>query len=359
VFPKSRGNINALNLLKDWSVTVIAVDTGLLTALGVALISDVVKSEKELLTVGVYLLALSLLVTLFVLGALPLIAERLRERGDASPSIYLHRNWLGFPIWLMAFIGHSALLAAVAILGWFLVCLGSLNHSHHNFGGLMYELDSDLVTAIAAVVAPFITAILGYMFFNRQEKIKSCQQRYLNEGLDVLTNNIETILRTFMHNWSTALNALRVFNQLGPHVEMNEYRAKFQYPTVDFQIKANDKLKVLVGNLNFYKVHQELLALQIRSIDFFSADLMTGLISFSKSEDNIRAEVMAKYLSHLEQYKREADSYYKLLDFLYELTRILEKSHYDFETVEEFPNNYEVRVAIKKLEQTYPQAINK
>jgi hypothetical protein len=147
------------------------------------------------------------------------------------------------PIWLMAFIGHSALIAAVTILGWFLVCLGSLDHSHHNFGGLMYELDANLVTAIAAVVAPFITAILGYMFFNRQEKIKSCQQRYLNEGLDVLTNNIETILRTFMHNWSTALNALKVFNQIGPHVDMSEYRTKFQYPTVDFQIKANDKLK--------------------------------------------------------------------------------------------------------------------
>jgi hypothetical protein len=124
VFPKSRGNINALNLLKDWSVTVIAVDTGLLTALGVALISDAVKSEKALLTSGIYLLTLSLLVTLFVLGALPLIAERLSEGSGDSPSIYLHRNWLGIPIWLLAFTGHSALLAAVAVLGWFLVRLG-------------------------------------------------------------------------------------------------------------------------------------------------------------------------------------------------------------------------------------------
>ena len=223
----------------------------------------------------------------------------------------------------------------------------------------MFELDADLITAIATVIAPFITAILGYMFFNRQEKIKSCQQRYLNEGLDVLTNNIETILRTFMHNWSTALNALRVFNQIGPNVDMSEYRTKFQCPSVDFQIKANDKLKVLIGNLNFYKVHQELVALQIESIDFFTADLMTGLTAFSKSDDKIRGEVMAKYLSRLEAYKKTADSYYSLLGFLYDLTRILEKSHYDFDTIEEFPNKYEVRVAIKKLEQTYPQIIDK
>jgi len=124
MFPKSRGNIDALNLLKDWSVTVIAVDTGLLTALGVALISDAVKSGKGLLIAGIYLLALSLLVTLFVLGALPLIAERLRNGSGDSPSIYLHRNWIGIPIWLLAFTGHSALLAAVAVLGWFLVSLG-------------------------------------------------------------------------------------------------------------------------------------------------------------------------------------------------------------------------------------------
>jgi len=124
VFPKSRGNIDALNLLKDWSVTVIAVDTGLLTALGVALISEAVKSGKGLITASIYFLALSLLVTLFVLGALPLIAERLREGDGDSPSIYLHRNWIGIPIWLLAFTGHSALLAAVAVLGWFLVSLG-------------------------------------------------------------------------------------------------------------------------------------------------------------------------------------------------------------------------------------------
>jgi len=89
--PKNRGNIDALNLLKDWSVTVIAVDTALLTALGVALISGVVKVGKALLTTGIYLLALSLLVTIFVLGALPLIAEQLRERSGDSPSIYLYR----------------------------------------------------------------------------------------------------------------------------------------------------------------------------------------------------------------------------------------------------------------------------
>lgn len=124
MFPKSRGNINALTLLKDWSVTVIAVDTGLLTALGVALISGAVKSGRPLLTTGIYLLALSLLVTLFVLGALPLIAERLIEENRDSPSIYLHKNWLGIPIWLLAFTGHSALLVAVAVLGLFLVRLG-------------------------------------------------------------------------------------------------------------------------------------------------------------------------------------------------------------------------------------------
>lgn len=124
MFLKNRGNIDALNLLKDWSITVIAVDTGLLTALGVALISDAVKNGKGFLTVGIYLLALSLLVTLFVLGALPLIAEQIKDEGGNSPSIYLHRNWIGIPIWLLAFTGHSALLIAVAVLGWFLVSLG-------------------------------------------------------------------------------------------------------------------------------------------------------------------------------------------------------------------------------------------
>ena len=219
----------------------------------------------------------------------------------------------------------------------------------------MYELDTDLIRAVAPVVAPFIAAILGYIIYNRQEKIKSCRQRYLNEGIDVLTDSIETILRTFMHNWATALNALRVFHQIGPRVDMDEYKNKFQYPHVDFQIKANDRLKVLLGNLNFYTVHQQLLALHIKSIDLFTTDLMTGLTSFAKSDDEVRGEVMATYLPRLEELKKEADSYYKLLDFLYELTRLLEKSHYDFETIEEFPSKCEVRDIVKKLEQAYPQ----
>lgn len=124
MLPKSRGNIDALNLLKDWSVTVIAVDTGLLTALGVARITNAVTDGKEVLTIGICLLALSLLVALFVLGALPLVAEQIRENEGAAPSIYAHKNWLGIPLWFMAFTGHVALLAAVAVLGWFLIQLG-------------------------------------------------------------------------------------------------------------------------------------------------------------------------------------------------------------------------------------------
>lgn len=123
MFPKSHGNIDALNLLKDWSVTVIAVDTGLLTALGVALISDTVKTGRGLLTASIYLLALSLLITLLVLGALPLIAERLKDKKGNSLSIYLHRNGIGIPIWLLAFTGHFTLLSAVAVLGLFLIRL--------------------------------------------------------------------------------------------------------------------------------------------------------------------------------------------------------------------------------------------
>ncbi len=106
----------ALKLLKEWSTTLLVLQTGILAAIGAfmekAKLKELKDGRKALIT-SLFFFALSIVFALFVIGTIPWQTQQLAERVNIYHDIYQFPNYIGIPIKVLAFGQHAFFLLAL------------------------------------------------------------------------------------------------------------------------------------------------------------------------------------------------------------------------------------------------------
>lgn len=106
--------LEALKLLKEWSSTLLVLQTGILAAIGGFIDKDKIKKGNRLIITSMFFFSASILMALHVIGTIPWSAQKLPELVAKYKDIYQFPNFLGIPIWFLAFGQHIFFILAVA-----------------------------------------------------------------------------------------------------------------------------------------------------------------------------------------------------------------------------------------------------
>jgi hypothetical protein len=118
--------LEALKFLRTWSITLLIIQLVIFVILASAcLFVDIekLKPGRFWLTAAITFSALSLIIALNVIGTLPWSVQNLPDLIVNYHNIYQFPNYLGIPIWMLAFGQHIFLLLAVLCLMGFLLNL--------------------------------------------------------------------------------------------------------------------------------------------------------------------------------------------------------------------------------------------
>lgn len=111
--------LEALKLLKGWSVTLLTLQTVIFILLACGCLfmdNEKLRRFRSWLTASVTFSALSIVIALNVIGTIPWSTQSLPELATRYQNIYQFPNYIGIPIWMLAFGQHICFLFAMFCL---------------------------------------------------------------------------------------------------------------------------------------------------------------------------------------------------------------------------------------------------
>lgn len=98
--------LEAFKLLKEWSTALVVVQSGAIAVIGALLKESNTVIELPYFGLSLICFVGSILVSAHVVGTIPYNVQRLPELILKQKDIYRMRNYIGIPIWVLAFVQH-------------------------------------------------------------------------------------------------------------------------------------------------------------------------------------------------------------------------------------------------------------
>ena len=130
-------------------------------------------------------------------------------------------------------------------------------------------LEASLVLLAAALTAMFARDIY---FLQREYELVIA--RYLDNGIDKVLAELDEITAAFNHNWSQIIILLRNFDDAGEGFDLDQLKTDFL--RVNFSglnAVAHYRIRVLVGNNEYWSVYQKALAYYAQANSVFTSEI--------------------------------------------------------------------------------------
>lgn len=209
---------------------------------------------------------------------------------------------------------------------------------------------------IGAVILAYF---LGRSAYFRQKEYELITRRYLDEGLDAISKNVDKSLAVFRHNWWQSTVVLKHFREQGKDMRKELYQNPFIAPDASlFDLWRDYRLNDIVGDDIFFRAHQSLDAFVRSSYAFFQDDLCAMVrltIEGGKElEVNVsREQAITKYLDEIKKLDGEVSRYYLLLGELQELASIIQTERFSFQELKELRKRPQVIKTIGNLKKWF------
>lgn len=142
----------------------------------------------------------------------------------------------------------------------------------------MLEFIYNTVKDLTPFLAAFIAFILGLKAFYIHKEYDVVRKRYLEDGLDLLTEDIEHALMIFKKNWSHSLKIIRQFKNSRSDMRVELLEVGFlDYDMSKFRISPNYRVNTLLGDDVIWKLQQHLVVI-VMEADEFMREEVCGVI---------------------------------------------------------------------------------
>jgi len=215
-------------------------------------------------------------------------------------------------------------------------------------------------TVFAAILVPLI----GLFVFRRQREYELVRKRYLDEGLDIISDHVEYAQGVFRHNWARSLSLIKNFRDAGKDTAKELYSTDFiQLDPSRFELSRNYILKELVGDNIYSKVQELMFAYVTEANSFFMYDLCQMVRMYVEGTSQLkikstRAAIVEEFTKHTIEKEKEFRRFYSLLGELRTLSTILVREKFTFKDINEFKKKREVQLSIKRLRDKFEAELN-
>ena len=217
---------------------------------------------------------------------------------------------------------------------------------------LCIELVKGVFTLLAVALGSWI-ALLAYF---RQKEYELAKQRYLEQAVDVIAAQVQSVLGVVSHNYARCLQVAREFRDSKEKYDVGELERGFlALETVDFQQIAHHRIGTLLGSDVVWTVYQLALA-YATTTNARIVNEMPQAIRAKLTSNQIKKshEEVAEYLRNdLERVQQEGFRYAALIQELHNLGNMLESNRLSLKAIASFHNRTETKALVERLRSAF------
>lgn len=223
---------------------------------------------------------------------------------------------------------------------------------------------STYLKPIIPLLAAYIVYVLGKSAYFRQKEFELITERYLKEGLDKISQQIDYSLGVFRHNWDHSLNIIKSFRALGKDMRKELYQSGFinADPSL-LEIWRDFRLNDIIDDDVFYHAHLSLDAFLRNSYAFFIDDLCAIVkITVEGGQEHkataSREKIFESYLKEIEHLDKEVQPFYILLEELQKLAAALQTQRFSFRKLKKFHRTQIVKQSISVVKEHFKDLLD-
>ena len=213
----------------------------------------------------------------------------------------------------------------------------------------------NLVSGGATILAAIIAVAAGIWAFYRQREYELVQQRYLEEGLDVVIATAENALYTFHHNWARCLELLKSFRDV-EHMKAEDFDSGFLHlPTDRFALTANYRVNQIVDSPTVWRVFQLITAFSQTACSV-ARDEIPAALKIKLTTDEVKASrkvMVDEAMKLLEELDTKARHFYAFIGHMQDIAMLLEEQKFALKQIRTLRKHPAVIEALAKLEDRY------
>jgi hypothetical protein len=217
-------------------------------------------------------------------------------------------------------------------------------------------MDDKIIPIFIIIVAAFLSYIGGVKIYFKQKEYELVRKRYLEDGLDLLSENVDQVLSIFRTHWAYSVSLLREFEALGKDTPLKSYSEKFpQFEENIFRLMPFSRLRYLINDQVFWEAIQQLNAFVENSIAYFRIDL-SNAIKFYCETDKIEIshkEIANLYLEGIVKIEKDSHNYYEVVTGLSQLSLYLEREKFSFKKLEIFRDKEDVKSIVNNFKENF------
>lgn len=221
------------------------------------------------------------------------------------------------------------------------------------------DIFTNYIKPLIPILATLLAYFLGRSAYFRQKEYEMITKRYLEEGLDKISENVDTSLADFRHNWAHCLTVIKSFRDLGKDMRRELYTEGLIPPKPSsFELWRDYRLKDIVADNIFNSAHQSLDAFVREAYSFFLNDFCNGVrITLEGGEElevvATREEITEGFMQEIVKFDQRARKYYVLLGELQNISHVLQTQRFSFDGLKNLKKDQTVRQAVTKLHATF------
>ena len=218
---------------------------------------------------------------------------------------------------------------------------------------------------LVPLAAVLLAYFLGKSAYFRQKEYELITKRYLEEGLDSISKNVDSSLAIIRHNWWHCLFVLKSFRDLGRDMRQELYKEGLIEPEPsNFELWRDYRLKHIVGDDIFNQVHQLLDSFVKSSYSFFRDDMCNGIRVTLEGGKELevtatRKEIYDEMLKEVIKVDKKAQKFYVLLAELQNISTVIQTKRFSFNSLKGLKEHPIVKNAVSNLKNTFKDDLNK
>lgn len=207
------------------------------------------------------------------------------------------------------------------------------------------------IQIVAGLIGAYFVYRLGLRAYVRQKQYERFQKRYLEQGMDLWSSQLEYALGVYRKNWSLLLRIMKQYRDAEAALTTDDFFKQFrELDQSYFQIGPNAKIQSLLGTQVFWLAYQSVFSFVTNANDSIKADFGFGLNQMLKKSSHPNK---VKFLEEAENLANDLNTnskpLYEIVSKFNNLIELLAKSDYTTATMEDFKNRTEVREIIKDV----------
>ena len=219
----------------------------------------------------------------------------------------------------------------------------------------------EILKAVLALIVAVTAARVGLYFFFRQKEYELVKQRYLEQGVDQVCSELESMLNVATSNWGRCLHVLKEFRDLGTAFNpANLDKGFIDYSSFKFSHVANHRVMRLLGTDLTWQLFQLCSSTHKSINDLCVFEVPAGLRLHAQGliSPEMRSTLVRQAETRIKDVLGKSDKYAELVSALQDIAIELERNPPRTKNISKFKDRESVKKILEGLRIHYKDELD-